>query len=92
MGIRLYPPPDPSSTLDSPAFQGWLQTLFRLFGLGNLGPSTVALLPTGAIEGQTAYAINGRKIGEAAGLGTGVPVYFSNNAWRVFSTDAIVAA
>ena len=50
---------------------------------------TVALLPAGS-EGMIAYATNGRKVGEGAGLGTGVPVYFSNTHWRVYSTDAIV--
>ena len=50
---------------------------------------TVALLPAGS-EGMRAYATNGRKVGEGAGLGTGVPVYFSNGLWRVFSTDAQV--
>lgn len=52
---------------------------------------TVAALPAGA-EGQTAYATNGRKVGEPSGAGTGVPVYFSNTAWRVYSTDAPVAS
>lgn len=51
----------------------------------------VASLPTGA-EGQYAYASNGRKVGEGSGSGTGVPVYFSNSQWRVFSTDAQVLA
>jgi hypothetical protein len=53
------------------------------------GQYTVANLPVGA-EGQTAYATNGRKVGEGAGSGTGVPVYFSNSHWRVYSTDAQV--
>lgn len=52
---------------------------------------TVAGLPSG-IEGQIAYATNGRKVGEGAGSGTGVPVYFADGHWRVFSTDAAVAA
>jgi hypothetical protein len=56
-----------------------------------LDPYTVALLPAGT-EGMRAYASNGRKVGEGAGLGTGVPVYFSNALWRVQSTDAVVAA
>jgi hypothetical protein len=55
------------------------------------GQYTVANLPVGA-EGQTAYATNGRKVGEGAGSGTGVPVYFSNTHWRVYSTDAQVQA
>lgn len=53
--------------------------------------STVAALPTG-VEGMVAYATNGRKVGEGVGSGTGVPVYFSNGSWRVYSTDAAVAA
>jgi hypothetical protein len=55
------------------------------------GPYTVATLPVGA-EGQMAYATDGRKVGEGVGAGTGVPVYFSNTHWRVFSTDAQVQA
>ncbi len=61
--------------------------------LGNAGiqlPSyTTVLLPIG-ISGQMAYATDGLKIGESTGHGTGVPVYYSNGAWRVYSTDAIV--
>jgi hypothetical protein len=55
---------------------------------------TVAALPTakGLVESQTAFATNGRKVGEGAGAGTGVPVYWSNGAWRVYSTDQPVAA
>ena len=52
---------------------------------------TVALLPAGA-EGDRAYATDGLKVGELTGAGTGVPVYFSNTKWRVFSTDAQVAS
>jgi hypothetical protein len=52
---------------------------------------TVASLPSG-LEGDQSYATNGRKIGEGVGSGTGVPVYFSNGSWRVYSTDAAVQA
>ena len=52
---------------------------------------TVAGLPAG-LEGQYAYATDGRKVGEGLGAGTGVPTYFSNGLWRVFSTDAQVLA
>jgi hypothetical protein len=58
---------------------------------GSVGSFTVATLPAG-VTGQTAYATNGRKVGEGGGAGTGVPVYFSTGAWRVYSTDAAVAA
>lgn len=52
---------------------------------------TVATLPAGA-EGAVAYATDGLKVGETTGNGTGVPVYFSNAQWRVYSTDLQVAA
>jgi hypothetical protein len=59
------------------------------FGPISPGQFTVSGLPSG-IEGQIAYATNGRKVGELSGAGTGVPVYFSNSLWRVFSTDSQV--
>ena len=52
---------------------------------------TVAALPAGT-EGAIAYATNGRKVGEGPAAGTGVPIYFSNTQWRVYSTDAPVAS
>jgi hypothetical protein len=55
---------------------------------------TYANLPLGnqtAYTGSLAYCSNGRKVGEGAGAGTGVPVYYANAAWRVFSTDVAVA-
>lgn len=51
----------------------------------------VASLP-GALEGQIAYALDGRKIGEGAGVGTGVPIYYTQGFWRVYSTDNPVQA
>lgn len=63
--------------------------------LGCLLPSfTVAGLPgTGANnDGAICYASNGRKVGEDPGAGTGVVVYCSSGAWRVFSTDDAVEA
>ncbi len=56
-----------------------------------LGSFAVAALPAGT-TGNTAYATNGRKVGEGAGAGTGVPVYFSAGQWRVYSTDTQVLA
>jgi hypothetical protein len=92
MGLRLPNPPDPSTKFEAPAWQTWFALLFKLFGPGNLGSFTVATLPTNPIVSQFAYASNGRKVGEGVGSGTGVPVYYSNGAWRVFSTDAVVTA
>jgi hypothetical protein len=92
MGYRLSTPPDPKSKFEDPPWQTWFFTLFKLFGAGNLGSFTVATLPNNPIVSQQAYATNGRKVGEGVGLGTGVPVYFSGGAWRVYSTDAVVTA
>lgn len=50
----------------------------------------VSALPVAPTAGSTAYASNGRKVGEGANSGTGVPVYYSNGSWRVYSTDAAV--
>lgn len=60
--------------------------------LDSLGTFTVAALPANPSVGSFAYASNGRKVGETAGSGTGVPVYYSNGAWRVFATDVAVQA
>lgn len=57
-----------------------------------LPQATVGVLGTTGIESQVSYATNGRKVGEGSGSGTGVPVYFSNGSWRVYSTDAQVQA
>jgi hypothetical protein len=44
--------------------------------------AALANLPTMAIsEGDWAYALDGRKPGEGAGVGTGVPVIFSQGSW-----------
>jgi hypothetical protein len=64
-------------------------------GGGNyIGAFTVALLPAAPTTWSTATATNGRKIGEGAGLGTGVPVYFSGGGmgWRTMSLDQPVAS
>jgi hypothetical protein len=41
-------------------------------------------------EGAMGFATNGCKVGETAGNGTGVPVYYSLGQLRVKSTDAPV--
>lgn len=55
---------------------------------------TVAGLPATAANGQWAYASNGRKPGEGAGLGTGVPVFFNapTVTWFSYCSGAVVAA
>jgi hypothetical protein len=52
---------------------------------------TVAGLPAGS-AGLIAFASNGRKNGEGAGLGTGVLVFHDGTAWRACDTGATVAA
>lgn len=66
--------------------------LLQVDGLLGLKSYAVAALPTGVSNSSVAFASNGRKVGEGAGAGTGVPVYYSNSQWRVFSTDAQVQA
>lgn len=53
----------------------------------------VAQLPlSGNTPGDWAYAVDGRKPGEAAGSGTGVPVFWSHTAWFSACGGAQVAA
>lgn len=53
---------------------------------------TVASLPTAGIsDGDWAYAVDGRKAGEAAGAGTGVPVWSSGGRWFAIDSGAVVA-
>lgn len=92
MRLEAPPPPPPFAQFESVPWQTWFYMLFKLFGAGNLGNFVVATLPNNPTAGQTAYATNGRKVGEGAGNGTGVPVYYSAGAWRVRATDAPVAA
>lgn len=65
--------------------------LDELPAAGALKACTVATLPAVAV-GSLIYVSNGRKIGEAAGAGTGVVAYGSNSAWRRLSDDNAVAA
>jgi hypothetical protein len=60
-------------------------------GLLRAGTYALAALPPGVVGAQ-AFVSNGRKIGEAAGAGTGVPAVFSNGAWRRLSDDSPVVA
>ena len=59
---------------------------------GRLVVGPVATLPNGLFEGEEGYATDGRKVGEGVGAGTGVEIYWSNAAWRVFSDDTAVLA
>lgn len=55
------------------------------------GSFTVAALPASPTTGSIVYASNGRKAGEGAGAGTGVPVYFQG-VWRTFYDNSQVQA
>lgn len=59
---------------------------------GRVTFGSVADLTEGLFEGEDGFATNGLKVGESPGAGTGVPIYWSTGAWRVFSTDAAVQA
>jgi hypothetical protein len=73
-----------------------------LQGGGQIGPNapiafyaaitSVADLPSLGAEGDWAYALNGRKAGEAAGSGTGVPCWWSNGAWIAVDSGAAVTS
>lgn len=60
--------------------------------VGRVTVGLMAALSTGLFESEEGYATNGRKVGEGAGNGTGVPIYWSQGAWRVLSTDQAVQA
>jgi hypothetical protein len=52
----------------------------------------LANLPTTAVsEGDWAYALDGRKPGEGAGAGTGVPCFWSQGGWISACSGAAVA-
>jgi len=59
---------------------------------GHLPLIAHADLPLAAANGATVFVTDGRKVGEGAGAGTGVPAYFdlASTTWMVFSTDTAV--
>jgi hypothetical protein len=58
---------------------------------GGMGRSTFAnLASVNASDGSIIFVTDGRKVGESAGAGTGIPAYFSGGVWRAFSSDAAV--
>lgn len=59
---------------------------------GRLTVGPVATLPPGLFQGEDGYATDGRKVGESPNAGTGVPIWWSNGAWLVYSTDNPVTA
>lgn len=66
---------------------------------GNVGltlyvaKAPVAALPTaGNAQGDWAYALDGRKPGESAGAGTGVPCFWSGSSWIAVTSGVAVTA
>jgi hypothetical protein len=57
-----------------------------------LTPVVVASLPSPGEAGMVAFASDGRKNGEGAGLGTGVLVFHDGSSWVACDTGATVAA
>lgn len=57
-----------------------------------VGVFTVATLPTPGTAGRKAQASNGRKSGEGAGVGTGVPVWDDGTNWKTYYDNTTVAA
>lgn len=53
---------------------------------------TVANLPGGQVAGAKAFATNGRKPSEGAGMGTGVEVFFDGTRWIAGCSGAVVTA
>jgi hypothetical protein len=52
-----------------------------------------ASLPTAGVQtGDWAYTLDGRKPGEGAGAGTGVPVFRSAGAWYAVTSGAVVTS
>ncbi len=68
------------------------QSGYPIFSALALPVFTVAGLPTGASVGAQGFATNGRKPSEAAGAGTGVPVFFDGTNWCSNCSGAVVAA
>jgi hypothetical protein len=55
--------------------------------------TSVALLPSvGNSPGDWAYALDGRKPGEGAGAGTGVPCFWSAGNWYAATSGAVVTS
>lgn len=57
--------------------------------------ATLASLPLSGVEnGARAFATDGRKTGEAAGAGTGIPVWYDRTSltWRTYTTGAAATA
>lgn len=93
--IRVFIDIPSSDTLDAINAVVWdIDRYLANFAAGLPAPALIGTAAQLALvlttEGASGYATNGCKIGELAGAGTGVEVYFSLGQLRVKSTDAPV--
>ena len=58
---------------------------------GSIEAITFANLPTPGQPGRLRFVIDGRKVGEGGGAGTGTPAYDDGIAWRRTGDDTTVA-
>ena len=58
---------------------------------GGMERLAFADLPAAGQAGRVRFVTNGRKVGEGAGAGTGVPAYDDGTNWYRFSDDTPVA-
>lgn len=99
------PPPMPiNPPLDLTSLVSTLQTLNQILTKNGVTLAAIAAafavppayavadLPATAAEGQPAFATDGRKPGEGAAAGTGVPVFFNSatNTWFSYCSGAVV--
>jgi len=80
----------PAAGADTVAVLAYPQTFQRK----TWAPLTVAAINALAApsEGEVAYASDGRKPGEGAGAGTGVPAFYDGAAWFSFCDGQALAA
>lgn len=63
----------------------------RVETAGAIQPLAFANLPAAGQRGRLRFCTNGRKVGEGAGVGTGIVAYDDGVAWRRTADDTTVA-
>lgn len=67
----------------------------RMLTVAHIMEAALADLPTSGVRnGAMGFATNGRKDGEGAGSGTGIPVWYdeTSETWRTYATGAAATA